>query len=64
MKNRRAKDDQIVRTESKTIAFANSVPGRRTRRYGDFLDLAAPNTSGHRARSLHVQEKRRWPARS
>jgi predicted aconitase len=45
--------------ESNAIAFANSVLGARTERYGDFIDLACALTGYAPAYGLHLPENRR-----
>lgn len=50
--------DQIAWGESNAIAFANSVIGARTARYGDFIDLAAAIAGRVPYAGLHVPENR------
>lgn len=45
--------------ESNAIAFANSVLGARTNRYGDFLDIAAAITGRAPEAGLHLTDARR-----
>jgi predicted aconitase len=45
--------------ESNAIAFANSVLGARTERYGDFLDACCAVTGRAPLHGLHVEENRR-----
>ena len=51
--------DQIAWGESNAIAFANSVLGARTERYGDFIDLACAVVGRAPAHGLHLEENRR-----
>ena len=51
--------DQIAWAESNAIAFANSVLGARTNRYGDFIDIAAAVTGRVPEAGLHTDEGRR-----
>ncbi len=51
--------DQIAWGESNAIAFANSVLGARTARYGDFLDICCALTGRAPATGLHTDEGRR-----
>jgi predicted aconitase len=50
---------QIAWGESNAIAFANSVIGARTNRYGDFIDLCCAMTGRAPAYGLHLTENRR-----
>src|SRR5215207_71919 len=50
---------QIAWAESNAIAFANSVIGARTNRYGDFVDLCCALTGRVPFYGLHVTENRR-----
>jgi predicted aconitase len=50
--------DQIAWGESNAIAFANSVIGARTNRYGDFIDLCCAMTGRAPAYGLHLTENR------
>jgi len=49
---------QIAWGESNAIAFANSVIGARTNRYGDFIDLSCAMTGRAPAYGLHLKENR------
>ena len=49
---------QIAWGESNAIAFANSVIGARTNRYGDFIDLCCAMTGRAPAYGLHLMENR------
>jgi predicted aconitase len=49
---------QIAWGESNAIAFANSVIGARTNRYGDFIDLCCAMTGRAPAYGLHLKENR------
>jgi predicted aconitase len=51
--------EQIAWAESNAIAFANSVIGARTDRYGDFIDICAALTGRVPFSGLHVTENRR-----
>ena len=51
--------EQIAWGESNAIAFANSVIGARTNRYGDFIDLCCAMTGRAPAWGLHLTENRR-----
>ena len=50
---------QIAWGESNAIAFANSVIGARTERYGDFIDLSCALTGRAPEFGLHVTDNRR-----
>jgi len=50
--------EQIAWGESNAIAFANSVIGARTNRYGDFIDLCCAMTGRAPAWGLHLDEPR------
>jgi predicted aconitase len=50
---------QVAWGESNAIAFANSVLGARTERYGDFLDACCALTARAPLHGLHVTENRR-----
>ena len=50
---------QIAWGESNAIAFANSVIGARTERYGDFIDLSCAVTGRAPEFGLHLTENRR-----
>jgi hypothetical protein len=49
---------KIAWGESNAIAFANSVIGARTNRYGDFIDLCCAMTGRAPAYGLHLTENR------
>src|SRR5579872_5196915 len=49
---------QIAWGESNAIAFANSVIGARTNRYGDFIDLCCAMTGRAPAYGLHLTDNR------
>lgn len=51
--------DHIAWAESNAIAFANSVLGARTNRYGDFIDIAAAVTGRVPYAGLHTDAGRR-----
>jgi predicted aconitase len=50
---------QVAWGESNAIAFANSVLGARTERYGDFLDACCAVTGRAPLHGLHMAENRR-----
>lgn len=50
--------DHIAWAESNAIAFANSVLGARTERYGDFLDISAALTGRVPESGLHLTDAR------
>jgi predicted aconitase len=50
--------EQIAWSESNAVAFANSVCGARTNRYGDFLDIACALAGRVPASGLHLNEPR------
>jgi len=50
---------QIAWGESNAIAYANSVLGARTNRYGDYMDVCAALTGRVPKAGLHVPENRR-----
>jgi cis-L-3-hydroxyproline dehydratase len=50
--------EQVAWSESNAVAFANSVLGARTNRYGDFLDIACALTGRVPAAGLHLDEPR------
>ena len=50
---------QVAWGESNAIAFANSVLGARTERYGDFLDACCALTGRAPLHGLHLEENRR-----
>ncbi len=56
---RPALGEQVAWGESNAIAFANSVLGARTNRYGDFMDIAAAITGRVPDAGLHRTEERR-----
>jgi predicted aconitase len=56
---RPALGDQVAWGESNAIAFANSVLGARTARYGDFLDICCALTGRAPAVGLHTDVGRR-----
>jgi len=51
--------EQIAWSESNAVAFANSVCGARTNRYGDYLDISCALTGRVPAAGLHLDEARR-----
>jgi len=51
--------EQVAWGESNAVAFANSVLGARTNRYGDFLDIAAAIAGRVPYAGLHLAENRR-----
>jgi predicted aconitase len=51
--------EQVAWAESNAIAFANSVLGARTERYGDFVDVCAAVTGRVPDAGLHRSENRR-----
>jgi predicted aconitase len=53
---------QVAWAESNAIAFANSVLGARTNRYGDFLDICAAIVGRVPDAGLHRSENRRGRA--
>ncbi len=59
LEERPAFGEQIAWAESNAIAFANSVLGARTDRYGDFVDICAAVTGRAPAAGLHLDENRR-----
>lgn len=50
---------QIAWGESNAIAYANSVLGARTERYGDYMDICAAITGRVPKQGLHLKENRR-----
>lgn len=50
--------EQIAWSESNAVAFANSVIGARTNRYGDYLDICCAITGRVPAAGLHLDEFR------
>ena len=57
--NRPTLGQHIAWGESNAIVFANSVPGARTQRYGDFVDIAAAIVGRAPFAGLHTDEGRR-----
>jgi predicted aconitase len=57
--HRPAFGEQVAWGESNAIAFANSVLGARTERYGDFLDACCALTGRAPFYGLHLEENRR-----
>ena len=59
--NRRAsqKGEQVAWGESNAVAFANTVLGARTNRYGDFLDIACAVSGRAPYYGLHCSKNRR-----
>ena len=51
--------EQVAWGESNAVAFANSVLGARTNRYGDFLDIAAAIAGRVPYAGLHLEANRR-----
>lgn len=51
--------EQIAWSESNAVAYANSVIGARTNRYGDYLDISCALTGRVPASGLHLNEHRR-----
>lgn len=51
--------EQIAWSESNAVAYANSVLGARTNRYGDYLDICCAITARVPAAGLHLDENRR-----
>src|SRR5215203_3455986 len=51
--------EQIAWSESNAVAYANSVIGARTNRYGDYLDACCAITGRAPAAGLHLDEHRR-----
>ena len=50
--------EQIAWAESNAVAYANSMIGARTNRYGDFLDISCALTGRVPAAGLHLDENR------
>lgn len=50
---------QIAWGESNAVAYANSVLGARTNRYGDYIDICAAITGRVPRYGLHIKENRR-----
>jgi predicted aconitase len=57
--DRPALGEQVAWGESNAVAFANSVLGARTNRYGDFLDICCALTGRAPNVGLHTDEGRR-----
>lgn len=55
--------DQIAWGESNAVAYANSVIGARTNRYGDFIDLCCAVIGRAPAYGLHLDANRRAECR-
>ncbi|MEZ4531667.1 MAG: aconitase X [Thermomicrobiales bacterium] len=51
--------EQIAWSESNAVAYANSVIGARTNRYGDYLDISCALTGRVPASGLHLTEHRK-----
>lgn len=51
--------EQIAWSESNAVAYANSVIGARTNRYGDYLDISCALTGRVPAAGFHLSENRR-----
>lgn len=51
--------EQIAWAESNAVAYANSVIGARTNRYGDYLDISCALTGRVPAAGLHLTAQRR-----
>jgi predicted aconitase len=50
--------EHIAWTESNAVAYANSVIGARSNRYGDYLDISCALTARVPAAGLHLSENR------
>ena len=50
--------EQIAWSESNAVAYANSVLGARTNRYGDYLDICCAITARVPAAGLHLDKNR------
>jgi predicted aconitase len=50
--------EQIAWSESNAVAFANSIIGARSNRYGDYLDICCALTGRAPAAGLHLNEPR------
>ncbi|MEA2524131.1 MAG: cis-L-3-hydroxyproline dehydratase [Thermomicrobiales bacterium] len=50
--------EQIAWSESNAVAFANSIIGARTNRYGDYLDISCALTARVPAAGLHLTDNR------
>ncbi len=57
--HRPATGDHVAWGESNAVAFANSVLGARTNRYGDFMDICCALTGRAPRTGLHLSERRR-----
>lgn len=57
--HRPAVADHVAWGESNAVAFANSVLGARTNRYGDFMDICCALTGRAPRTGLHLGERRR-----
>ena len=57
--HRPALGEQVAWGESNAVAFANTVLGARTNRYGDFLDIACAISARAPCYGLHIPENRR-----
>lgn len=51
--------EQVAWSESNAVAYANSVIGARSNRYGDYLDISCALTGRVPASGLHLTENRR-----
>lgn len=51
--------EQVAWSESNAVAYANSVIGARTNRYGDYLDISCALTGRAPAAGLHLTEMRK-----
>ncbi|MCP5371737.1 MAG: aconitase X catalytic domain-containing protein [Hyphomicrobiales bacterium] len=61
--HRPALGQHVAWGESNAVAFANSVLGARTERYGDFLDISCALTGRAPAHGLHLDANRRATVR-
>jgi predicted aconitase len=59
LESRPSLGEHVAWAESNAIAFANSVLGARTDRYGDFTDICAAITGRVPEAGLHLDENRR-----
>ena len=57
--HRPALGEHVAWGESNAVAFANSVLGARTNRYGDFMDICCAITRRAPRTGLHLDEQRR-----
>ena len=57
--HRPAPGEHVAWGESNAVAFANSVLGARTNRYGDFMDICCALTGRAPRTGLHLDERRR-----